>query len=205
MQPTQPTVRVIWPNGWETLENGHADNLSYNIMWESTGAEKINIELLNTATNSATTIASNITASLGKYNWFPNSVPAGNYKITISYYRTSASGVADSSDASFSVVAPPPPTTIYCQQLYAKIQASWNKSCGQTGYDAIADIDKDGKVSYSDLAYYAPNRTNQIYCQQKLEDTTNPCVTSYSISQNQLGSISDAINRIMEQIKDLFK
>jgi len=73
-----------------------------------------------------------------------------------------------------------PCATNYCSQLYSKINASWHKSCGDAGYDPVADIDKDKTVGLGDLGIYSGNQTNETWCQQKLNATNSPCVACIS-------------------------
>src|SRR3989339_1121871 len=91
--------------------------------------------------------------------------------------------------------------TNYCNQLYTKIQNSYKTKCGLTLYNPAADVDKDGEIGLGDLSFYAANQTNETWCQQKLSETTSPCITSYNTNDNSLASISDALAKIFEQIK----
>jgi hypothetical protein len=91
----------------------------------------------------------------------------------------------------------------YCSQLYNKLIASYNKSCGETGYDAVADIDKDKKVGLGDLSFYAANKTNETWCKEKLDNTTNPCIVSIEENNRMLASISSALKLLMQQALQL--
>ncbi|MDD4627882.1 MAG: hypothetical protein PHE68_00620, partial [Candidatus Peribacteraceae bacterium] len=59
-----------------------------------------------------------------------------------------------------------------CPQLYNQIVSAWRKSCGQTGYNPVADIDKNKQVGTSDYALYSSNYKKIGWCQQQLSNTT---------------------------------
>ncbi|MDD5075252.1 MAG: DUF4215 domain-containing protein, partial [Candidatus Peribacteraceae bacterium] len=63
-----------------------------------------------------------------------------------------------------------------CPQLYNKIVSAWQKSCSQTGYNPVADIDKNKQVGTSDYALYSSNYKKIGWCQQQLSNTTDPCL-----------------------------
>ena len=72
----------------------------------------------------------------------------------------------------------PEPTSILatdCFHLYEKLVPGYNKSCGDEGYDAVADINKDGTINLLDMGLYGENETNQEWCQERLSETTSPC------------------------------
>jgi len=66
--------------------------------------------------------------------------------------------------------------TTDCFHLYEKLVPSYNKSCGDEGYDAVADINKDKTVNLLDMGFYSENEKNQPWCQERLSETTSPCL-----------------------------
>ena len=71
--------------------------------------------------------------------------------------------------------------TTYCLELQNRISAAFGKSCFQTGYDPIADINKDKKVDISDSAKVASCAGDEACC-QGLRDTTDPCGAAACVS-----------------------
>ncbi len=75
-------------------------------------------------------------------------------------------------------------TASSCKALFARLQASYGKSCPtgiqplnapQDAYDPIADVNKDKTVNIYDFSDIAKNYRNESWCSTKLADTTNPC------------------------------
>ena len=92
-------------------------------------------------------------------------------------------------------------TDIYCSKLYTEIGNHYSTTCAQTTlYSPAADINKDGHVNSNDMSIYNAHKTDQTWCQQKLNDTSSPCATSY---QYQLDSISNSLASIYESIRHL--
>lgn len=103
----RPYIKVISPNGGERWEIGK----TYDIKWQSSGLETIEINLYNSSSGTAYGIADDIQASLGSYSWIiSNNIPKGsNYLIQINGNYKGAP--MDSSDNYFSIVSP---TTTIC-------------------------------------------------------------------------------------------
>jgi len=87
--------------------------------------------------------------------------------------------------------------------LLGRIGDSWQKKCGDTAYDPVADLNKDKTVDLLDSGLYSENQTNETWCQQKLNDTTSPCELGYN--DMQLINISDLLASISQMIKELIK
>ena len=79
--------------------------------------------------------------------------------------------------------------------------ASYQKSCGNTAYDPVADVDKSKKVDLGDYSFYAAYGKDEAWCQQKLSETTSPCELGYN--DLQLMSISNTLASIAQKIKEL--
>lgn len=69
---------------------------------------------------------------------------------------------------------------LFCDELYDRINKSFEMGCGDDSYDELADIDKSGFVDFGDLSFYAGNKNNQSWCEETLKNTTNPCVVCYN-------------------------
>lgn len=202
---TQPSITVTSPNGGETYQLGGWLPISFSTSKVPVGTN-YEVDIVG-ANNNEWIIVNEQTLFSGdgtqgvKFNIPPagtvNSFPAGNYKLRID---ATVNGIIaqDLSDNYFTIVAA---ATTYCSQFYSKLTASYNKSCGETGYDPVADVDKSKKVDLGDLSFYSANTTNETWCQQKLSETTSPCTASYNANDNSLASISDALAKIIEQIK----
>ncbi|MEM2569863.1 MAG: NosD domain-containing protein [Candidatus Bathyarchaeia archaeon] len=95
-----PTVRVISPNGDETLVHGSV----YRIRWEATdnvGVSYINIWLLQ-GSEQITIIAGGI-PNTGYYDWVVPDRPGSGYKIRILAADTAGNVGMDESDATFTI------------------------------------------------------------------------------------------------------
>ena len=69
-----------------------------------------------------------------------------------------------------------------CLDLNTVFTNSYGSECGDTNYYPIADFCgylgdplKDGKINFDDLMLYATNYGNEIWCEEKLGDASNPC------------------------------
>ncbi len=96
-----PSITVLSPNGGERWVTGQ----TYDITWESTGIEKINI-WLNAKDNTTESIdIAILDASLGKYSYaIPSFVTPGDYKISILTAKGYSPYVYDYSDDYFSIL-----------------------------------------------------------------------------------------------------
>ncbi|MCX6751592.1 MAG: peptidoglycan-binding protein [Candidatus Nomurabacteria bacterium] len=101
-----PSITVLSPNGGETYKMGQ----TYNIVWNSTGVDKVYIYLSKKDINGVVAlIGDNISASLGKYPWtipVDNSdiIKGGQFKIVIS--KDGADSTFDNSDNYFTITSP---------------------------------------------------------------------------------------------------
>ncbi len=68
--------------------------------------------------------------------------------------------------------------TSKCQTLMLMINNSWLSQCGDNNYDAVADIDKDGKVGPGDWSYYIPIQNDEESCLDILINEENPCLAT---------------------------
>jgi len=101
-------ITVNSPNGGEEWVIGE----THEITWTSVGVDKVNIKLLTyyNGVESFTTIATDVSASLGKYSWtIPDFDPAGSRKIGVISTESSQTELEsdwDWSDSYFSIVEP---------------------------------------------------------------------------------------------------
>lgn len=88
-------IDIIYPNGGEKLENRH----SYYIRWDSRGVDRVTIEL--ETPGNGTIIASNVSASAGRYYWNAGDISGSEYRIHI--YDPNNPSVGDISSVKFMV------------------------------------------------------------------------------------------------------
>ena len=102
--PPRPAVKVLVPNGGEKWKVGE----TYEIKWESSNVEKVDIELFAAGAKKAT-IATQVSAAEGVYKWTIPSIvaPRKDYKVKI--YDSSQPSVYDLSDKVFIIEKPTPP------------------------------------------------------------------------------------------------
>lgn len=103
----KPYIKVISPNGEEEWKIGN----TYDITWESQGADKIYIYLVKEGASDVAEIITRdfIQASLGKYSW---TIPTknndinlgGQFKIVITFPEEKNGKIRDVSDNYFSIV-----------------------------------------------------------------------------------------------------
>lgn len=98
---TPASITVNSPSGGEVWDYGQ----THDITWSSTGLDTVNIGLVKAGAQTSITIASNVTASLGKYTWtIPSTLSAGAYNISITHnFTTGGSGISASSNAPFHI------------------------------------------------------------------------------------------------------
>ena len=197
----QPSITVTSPNGGQTWQMGQ----TYTISWSAVGMsaqDTVNVMLYSASSgNTGGYMIANITpVNNGLYVWNIPSTIIGvlrpDNKFIIGVASTADPTNEDISDNYFTIAA----AGDYCFQLYSKIDASYHKDCGETGYDPVADIDKNGRVSSGDETLYDAHKTDQTWCQQRLSETTSPCTTAY---QSQLDFISNSVASIYQQLKYL--
>jgi hypothetical protein len=95
------TVRVIYPNGGETLISGK----TYTIRWQSTGLQQVYIKL---AWANVQSYMTTVAASAGSFQWkIPNEGNNDLIRSDLKVLISDPSGTpADKSDASFQIVLP---------------------------------------------------------------------------------------------------
>ena len=95
--------------------------------------------------------------------------------------------------------------TSSCNTLHSYLNSGWSKFCGNSGYNIYGDIDNDGDVDIYDLDIFTQNFKTSGWCQNQLDDTTDPCGTSLKNIENQLASIAETISNLLEEIKNLIE
>ena len=96
-EKAEESITITSPNGGEQLEIGQ----TYNITWESTGVDKVMIELEKES--QGWHLIYSVLASQGYYSWtIGDLTPASNYKINI--WDTENTSINDKSDNYFSIV-----------------------------------------------------------------------------------------------------
>jgi len=163
----KPYIKVLSPNGGEKWVVGN----TYNITWESSGIDKVNIyleeielpggiwqttECLQESCDPNVSfcppcdklIASNISASLGKYSW---TIPANQQVLTkakIAIYSVSAGKISDKSDNYFSIVSAITPslTVIYPNggEIW-KVGSTYDITWRSSGIDKV-DVSLCGQI-----------------------------------------------------------
>ncbi len=93
----QPTVTVISPNGGEILPAGNITE----ILWSSDELEKVNLEYSINNGLTYTAVATEITASDGRFSWSVPLIDSEVCRIRVS--DNANSGISDVSDQSFSI------------------------------------------------------------------------------------------------------
>ena len=132
---SSPTVKVIQPNGGESLTAG----TSYKIKWSYEGISSgyIKIELYKNGVLNRT-ITTSATITTGEYNWsIPTTQVSGSdYKIRVTY--TSNTSVYDESDNYFTIVGPPPPRVWVIQPNGGESLTAGSSYEIQWGYEGIS-------------------------------------------------------------------
>jgi hypothetical protein len=109
--------------------------------------------------NSTLTISTNSTANIG------------NYTITI---KGEGGGIVRTVEYQLGIIQ-----KVYCapncQQLLDLLKSKFGSKCGDSSYDPVADVNKDGKVDMRDVVLIASKCTDDVYCQAVLQNKTNPC------------------------------
>jgi hypothetical protein len=52
---------------------------------------------------------------------------------------------------------------------------AYGAKCGDAAYDSRADVNLDGKIDFEDLLIVSVNYGDESWCQERLEDSSNPC------------------------------
>ena len=135
-----PKVRVIFPNGGETLYIGEA----YKITWEATDnvkVEKVHIWLFQGDRQVSTIVTDN--PNTGYFVWIPNM--EGKFRIRVAAIDPSGNSAYDDSDSDFNVVpkgAENKPPTAYIDSISPNPAYE-----GQTIYFSGHGYDPDGSIA----------------------------------------------------------
>jgi hypothetical protein len=72
----------------------------------------------------------------------------------------------------------------YCDYLFSMVKGKYNSKCGDSNYDPVADVDKDGKIGLADLSKVSSYcGSDGTWCMQRIVDNTDPCIgTTSSVS-----------------------
>ena len=97
----EPYLMIVVPNGGEELLGG----APYNIVWESVGVQRVNIEFITEKDASWKIIGENIDAEGGYFTWEVPIMTANQCLVKVSSTATSAILVEDVSDGYFSIVS----------------------------------------------------------------------------------------------------
>jgi hypothetical protein len=72
-------------------------------------------------------------------------------------------------------------TTIQCAQscidLSDRTRKGYDSNCDSGNYDPVGDVNKDKKIDLNDLNTVSSHCTDRNWCQSKLDDLTDPCMT----------------------------
>ena len=143
---------VTSPNGGEKWARGE----THNITWQSSGLDKVAINLIDFSSGNQYGVTSSVSASAGIYSWIiPANIPVGsNYKIFIGLEST-----GDYSDAPFTITAPAATATI---QGY-KVKMPGNASLSAAGYPDNQTVSVSGGASSSANPYWLTVNAGAAY------------------------------------------
>ncbi len=65
-----------------------------------------------------------------------------------------------------------------CQDLFGLVNSKLGSACGDANYDKVADVDNDGDVDSIDNVMVVNRQTDLVWCGERLEDQTDPCVVA---------------------------
>lgn len=91
VDPKQPTVTVVRPNGGESYTEG--DPIS--ILWSAADVQKVTLYYSTNSGANWNLIASGISAQLGQYDWTAPKNPGTNYRVRIASTNPSANDMSD--------------------------------------------------------------------------------------------------------------
>ena len=145
----QKSITILSPNGGEEWFLGS----TYEIKWNSSGFEKVHIDIIDGSKNTAYTLASELPASKGKFSWkigsqWPELSAGDKYKIRVISYPFPASGEweegvnYDVSDNYFSISQPVKGITVLSPNGGEewKIGNTYTIKWDSSGYDSSASV-----------------------------------------------------------------
>jgi len=185
-------VEVSTPNGGETLVSGE----NYSITWQSSAVDEINIEYSTNNGNDWSSVAENITASAGSYNW---SVPATPTEEALVRITSSTNPlVTDASNAVFTIVNPFVAVTTPNGGEQLTAGTSYDITWGSAG---VADV----KIEYTTdngsswLEVIATTTSDGTYSWDVPETPTEAAKIRLSdVTNSGLNDVSDAVFSILE-------
>lgn len=156
-KPSTPSITVLSPNGGEKWEVGK----TYDITWSSFGVDYVNIEL--GWSTGGIGLASNISASPGKFSWKVDTWGNQNYRIKI--YSSTQPAISDQSDNYFSIVSATttPSITVTSpnggEKWVAKgaYSVKWLSSNIPSSASIVIEIQRGGVVTNPIKQYIEPN------------------------------------------------
>ncbi len=197
----QSYLMIVDPNGGEELLAG----APYNIVWESVGIQRVNIELITEKDTTWKLIAENIPADEGYFTWEVPSMTANQCLVKISTTAISAILVEDVSDGFFSIVseALEPKLLITSPEggEVWEVGTSQEITWESENIEAVRiDFSKDGGESWTNIAsnvsasdmsfwWFIPDALSDM-CLIKITSTTDADIFSvgsdyFSIKSNQ--------------------
>lgn len=168
-------------------------------------ASTFNNQLVNTFNNQTGTLrysavntqsSANGTVNIGTITFRAkaegtSAVTFDNIQIT-ALDQTGSLPTSNNTTGSYTVAVPtvtsaPQPTepVTSCSTLYNRIVRAMGKSCGDTNYDSVADLNRDRRVSNTDYSLYltdSDNGSRGAVCDNYLGSTVNPCAATPSAS-----------------------
>ncbi|HEY0377028.1 MAG TPA: hypothetical protein VGC87_08730 [Pyrinomonadaceae bacterium] len=139
--PTQLTIKVLAPNGGETLRAGQ----QVTIQWQSTGAQSHSIKLSTDGGNTfPTDIVTQLPATAQSFLWTVPDVAAGQARIRVAMRDAADNRLTDDSDASFTIERTPPPV-----QLIVKVISPNGGETFQPGQQVNIQWQSAGAVSHA--------------------------------------------------------
>ena len=135
-----PTVRVLAPNGSESLRTG----TQFLVRWESTGAVSHSVKFSADGGANFVDISPELPATAQSFMWTVPNQPTTQARIRVAARNSAGTRVTDDSDVSFTIELPPPPTPLTIKVLSPNGDESF-----QRGQQVNIQWQSTGAVSHS--------------------------------------------------------
>jgi len=210
-----PAITIVSPNGGETLTAGQ----NMNVAWKTTGGvstDNVKVYMVDYGGGNPAHIyllnSTDLSGNAQSYTYSipSNIIPSSKLMIDIKEFRNGNLVLRDLSDNYFSIVSAS--TCTYKnvldsnkdgkvtrsegEEVIRRVQAITGSQQGDANFVAIYDVSGDGRISSIDSL----RLINDLNVCAPLV----PAVITPNINNQLIASISDAITRIAESIKELF-
>ena len=133
-----PTVRVLAPNGGESLRTG----TQFLIRWESTGAISHSVKFSADGGANFVDLSPELPATAQSFTWTVPNQPTTQARIRVAARNSAGTRVTDDSDVNFTIELPPPQVTV-------KVLAPNGSETFQPGQQVNIQWQSSGAVSHS--------------------------------------------------------